>query len=558
MEIDLRHVLRSARRWWWIVVLCPALIGMLAFLYTERQEPMYQAQAKLFVDPSGNGQFDYNSILSAERLTKTYQKLVENRAVLNGVIAALNLPLTPDQLAAQVTSSADGDTQLLIVTVSDTDPEMAAAIANEVATQFAAYVRETSTSADGQTLDQINAAVTEIESQIESTQETIAVLQAGTNANSVAVQDQISALNTSLATYQVSYASLITQRSEEQLRQLMSVDRVKLYEAAYAPGAPYSPVLMVNLILALMAGLIIATAVVVLLEYLDNTVKANADFLELTGGPLLAAINMVQKITPGRKQLFMLDQPKGGAAESIRLLRTNIEFASATREIATIGISSPNPSEGKSTVAANLAVTLAQAGFMTALIDADLRRPTQHRLFETGSERGLSTLLTIGDRPWSWAARETMVPNLTLIPAGPLPPNPADLLSLERLRQILTEMRTTFDVIVIDTPPIHAVSDPLIIAAHVDGMIIVAKSGKTRTDALKRAAETLHGGAIRVIGVVVNQQASKSSTGYYYTDYHAIQDKIASEPGTRRRLHRSEPLGAEIKSPKIEQSSSAD
>jgi capsular exopolysaccharide synthesis family protein len=293
-----------------------------------------------------------------------------------------------------------------------------------------------------------------------------------------------------------------------------------------------------------------------LLEYLDNTVKTTTEFTALVGGPLLAAVNAVPKLGLGRKQLFVLDQPKGGAAESIRLLRTNIEFASATNEIATLGITSPNPGEGKSTVASNLAVTLAQAGFVTALIDADLRRPTQHRVFQTGNERGLSTLLTMAERPWTWAARETMVPNLTLIPAGPLPPNPADLLSLERLRQILTDMRSTFDVIVVDTPPVLAVSDPLIIAAHVDGMVIVTSGGKTRLDALKRAADTLQRGSIRLIGVVINQQSSSGKDGYYYNDYHAVQEKITDSP--RRRGHRASPPAVELTPAKMEPTSTAD
>jgi capsular exopolysaccharide synthesis family protein len=228
----------------------------------------------------------------------------------------------------------------------------------------------------------------------------------------------------------------------------------------------------------------------------------------------------------------VLEHPKGGAAESIRLLRTNIEFASATKEIATLGITSANPGEGKSTMAANLAVTLAQAGFVTALIDADLRRPSQHRIFGVGNDRGLSTLLSSPDRPWEWGSVPTMLPNLTVVPAGPLPPNPADLLSLERMRELLTEMRHTFDVIVLDTPPVLVVSDPLIVAAHVDGMILVTKSGKTRLDALRRAAATIQAGSVRIIGVIVNQQAGRGTEGYYYTEYHAVDESPRS--GSRR------------------------
>jgi non-specific protein-tyrosine kinase len=533
------------------------LIAALAFVYTSRQLPMYEASAKLLVDPSGNGQSDYNTILSAERMTNTYQKLVKTRPVLELVVANLQTPLTVDDLSTMVSATADSETQLLTIHVSDTNPDRAALIANEVAKQFTAYVRETSSSANGETLAQLDAAIADIEAKIEATEDEIDAIEAGPDPDSATNEGKLAALNATLDQYTVTHGTLINTRSETQVRVAISVDPVRLFESAYPPAGPYAPALMVNLVLAVMAGGIIATGIIVLMEYLDNTVKATADFTSLVGGPLLAAVNIVPKLAPGRKQLFVLDQPKGGAAEAIRLLRTNIEFASATREIATLGITSPNPGEGKSTVAANLAVTLAQAGFVTALIDADLRRPTQHRLFETGNERGLSTLLTMDERPWSWAARETRVPNLTVIPAGPLPPNPADLLSLERLRQILAEMRSTFDVIVVDTPPVLAVSDPLIIAAHVDGMIVVTNGGKTRLDALKRTAQTLQRGAIRVIGVVVNQQGAKSKDGYYYTEYHAVEEKIGNSP--RRHGQRADgPTPVELKTPKVEQSTPAD
>lgn len=554
MEVDLRHVLRSGRRWWWIVLLCPALIGILAFLYTLRADPLYLAQSKLFVNPSGTTQLDYNSIMSAERLTKTYEKLVENRAVLDNVIASLGLEMDADELDGQVTVQADGNTQLLLVSVSDTDPERAAQIANAIATEFTKYVAADASESGGQTAEQIDLAITDMQTKINETEASIAKLEKSDNADSTKTQDKIATLEATLNQYQQTYATLITTRTDAQVRAASQVNPVRVSVPAYAPSSPYSPNLVVNMILAFMAGLIIAFGIVLLLVYLDNTVKASADFPALAGGPLLTTVNVVSRLKPGRKQLFVLDQPKGPAAESIRLLRTNIEFASATKEIATLGITSPNPSEGKSTVAANLAVTLAQAGFMTALIDADLRRPTQHRVFELTNDRGLSTLLTMPERPWTWASRETMVPNLSVIPAGPLPPNPADLLSLDRLRNILGEMRSTFDVIVIDTPPVLAVSDPLIIAAHVDGMIVVTNGGKTRVDALKRAGTTLQRGAIRIIGVVVNQQSSGTKDGYYYTDYHAVGEKIGTM-GTRR----GKSQGGDLKpAPKLEQGTPAD
>src|SRR4051812_3189180 len=175
--------------------MCPLLIGALAFGYTRHEQPLYEAQAKLFVDPSGDGQYDYNSILSAQSLTKTYQKLVKNRDVMSAVVTSLGLQTSPDAVAGQVRASADGDTQLLIVSVSDTDPDRAASIANAVAEQFALYVRNKSTSSDGQSLDQLDAAVSGVEDQIKKTEDSIAALEASPDAASSNVQDQIATLN---------------------------------------------------------------------------------------------------------------------------------------------------------------------------------------------------------------------------------------------------------------------------------------------------------------------------------------------------------------------------
>lgn len=554
MDVDLRQLLSNARRWWWILALGPALFGSLAFAYTSRQIPQFRAQATLLIQPTqSSGGLDYNALLTAERLAKTYQKLITTRPVLDNVIATLHLTTGSAALAAQIKASTETDSQLLYIDVVDPDPARAAVIANEVGAQFSAYIKSQSSSADGQTLAQLDKSVKTLEDQIKATDTRIAELKANPNQADPAVTSELDSLNATLDTLRPTYGSLLSALANAQSRAAVSVDRVSVAAPAYAPSAPFAPRKLVNLILGVLGGSIIALALVTFLDYLDNTVKDSLDFPALAGGPLLATLGALGKITPGRKQLFMLDQPKGGAAESIRLLRTNIEFASATREIASVGITSANTGEGKSTVAANLAITLAQAGFNTALVDADLRRPSQHRVFDLVNDRGLSTLLSAPDRRWQWAAHESNVPNLSVIPSGPIPPNPADLLSLERLREVLDDMRGTFDVIVIDMPPVLAVSDPLIISAHVDGMILVARDGKTRIDAMKRAAATLQRGAIRIIGVVINQHSAKGGTGYYYSgDYHVVESRVPSPRPKRAKaeeLPTAEPSRLERGSP---------
>jgi len=274
----------------------------------------------------------------------------------------------------------------------------------------------------------------------------------------------------------------------------------------------------------------IAVGAVALLEYLDNTVKAETDFPELVGAPLLAAIRTVPRIRAGREQLFVAEQRNSPAAEAVRLLRTNLDFAAAAQEIKTLAITSASPQEGKSTVTANLGVAMAQAGFSTVIVDADLRRPSQHRIFDVWNGHGLTSFLTRPDLPWRSAAVETGVANLALIPSGPLPPNPAELLTLDRFRQLLDELIETVDVVLVDTPPVLAASDPLVVAMHTDGVALVCRAGRTRTGALRHAAAALQAGSVRIVGVVLSQQRARAGASYSYAEYYGPSGKEAPQP----------------------------
>lgn len=461
MELELRQLFRVVRRWWWLLLLLPILTGLTTNRIAARQQPLYSAETLLQVNlaPGTTGSADYNSLLFAQNLASTYQQLISTRSVLTSVITKLHLPYTVDELRSRVTAATVHDTMLLSVKVSDTDPARAAAIANAVATEFAAHVKQQP------------------------------------------VQEGAAA-------------------------------QITLADPAVPPTSPYAPRTKLYTLLSLFIGLLLALGVAFLLEYLDNTVKATSDFAELTGAPLLATVGAIPKLQAGHGQLFVLEQPKLGSTEAIRLLRTNLEFAAASQEITTLAVSSPGLGEGKSTLTANLGVAMAQAGFSTVIVDADLRRPSQHRIFGVPNQRGLTSLLTHPQQAWRWAAAEVM-PGLALVPSGPLPPNPADLLSLDRLRALLTELASSVDLILIDTPPLLAVSDPLVIATNVDGVMLVCRAGQTRLDALRRAAASLQQGAVRIVGTVVNQQSGRGADGYYYyTGYYQADDTAPRGPSS--------------------------
>jgi polysaccharide biosynthesis transport protein len=273
--------------------------------------------------------------------------------------------------------------------------------------------------------------------------------------------------------------------------------------------------------LGLFVGALLGAGVVALLEFLDNTVKPEMDVQGLTGAPLLATVSNLTKLEPGGRQVYTMSQPQSSAAESLRLLRTNLEFASASEPIHALTVSSPSPGEGKSTTAANLGVVMAQSGLTTVVIDADLRKPTQHRIFGVDNQAGLTTLLTHPEQAWGEVAKKVALPGLLLVPSGPIPPNPSDLLSSDRFARLVERIKSEADLVIIDSPPVLSASDALAISRHTDGAILVVHSGKTRSDALRHASHSIHQGGIRLIGVVLNRQKGQHGASYYGEYYGA-------------------------------------
>ncbi len=304
---------------------------------------------------------------------------------------------------------------------------------------------------------------------------------------------------------------------------------VGINNLARVPDAPFEPKPLTAGLLGAFVGLLLAVALIAVLEFLDNTVKPQQNFQEMTGSPMLASIPQAPNVRTGSHQVYTVAQPRSSAAEAVRLLRTNLEFASASSDIKRFVVSSPNPGEGKSTTVANIGVVLAQAGIRTVIIDADLRRPTQNRIFGVPGDDGLTTLLTHPDRPWETVARRVAVSNLMLISSGPIPPNPSDLVSSPRFIKLLDTIAEDVDMIILDSPPLLAASDGLAMAAHSDGIVLVCFSGKTRLDQLAHAADSVKQGGIRLIGVVLNR-TKKQQGATYYGDYYYHANEASAAP----------------------------
>lgn len=231
--------------------------------------------------------------------------------------------------------------------------------------------------------------------------------------------------------------------------------------------------------------------------------------------------------------LITMEQSKSPISEAFRTLRTNVQFTSVDSETKKIMVTSAGPREGKSTTVANLAVSIAQTGKTVLVVDADLRNPTQHKIFGLDNVQGLSLAL-VQDQDYRDYVRETAVPGLLVITGGPIPPNPAELVGSKRMKRLIEEVSQQYDVVLIDTPPIVAVTDAAILAQEVDGVILVLASGEVNKDFAQRAKEQLDKVDAKILGAVLNKADMKTSEYYYYYYYHGSDD-----PKKKHKRHKA-------------------
>lgn len=224
-----------------------------------------------------------------------------------------------------------------------------------------------------------------------------------------------------------------------------------------------------------------------------------------------------------KRNLVVGTNPTAVVSEQFRSIRTNIMYAGVQKDITAVLFTSDTPVAGKSTVAANMAVAYAQAGKKTLLLDADLRRPTSHHTFEVSNNMGLSNAI-VNDIPLSRVISETSYENLDLLTSGPIPPNPAELLSVSTFDAIMVRLKTDYDMVIMDSPPILSVTDAQLLSKNADGVILVTNVEKNNRDRLNEAIELLEKSSANIIGIVLNKRMKKSKKEDYRYFYQASAD----------------------------------
>jgi len=296
----------------------------------------------------------------------------------------------------------------------------------------------------------------------------------------------------------------------------------KPLDKARVPTVAVSPSLRVNMMVAGSLALTLGLGFVILIVFLDRSIKTTAD-AQLAGGTsvlgVVPALKEAGSIDDHARDMYVHTHPNSPVAECCRSLRTNILFSSADKRLKTIIVSSPNPREGKTTVVMYLGTTMAQSGQRVLLIDTDMRRPRLHVSTGVSRQHGISDLI-LGAQNYDDVIKATEVPNLFVLPCGPLPPNPAELLMTKRFEAVLAELATRFDRVILDSPPLGAVTDAVVLSKIADGVILVARSRKTLREELRRAAKQIRDVKGQIFGLILNELDDRGSGGYSYYSYH--------------------------------------
>jgi capsular exopolysaccharide synthesis family protein len=345
------------------------------------------------------------------------------------------------------------------------------------------------------------------------------------------------------------YNTLLERQKEADLARRMKVNNVNVVDEPTEPRSPIRPNTLMNLGIGSLVGLVLGIALAVIREQMDSSLKTPTDVetrLNLTFVGMLPALDedapayggyggkrkkkktrRPAPLAKGDPALYVHDRPLSGVAEAARSLRTNLMFMNPDRPHRTLLVTSAAPSEGKTTVACSIAIAMAQSGKRTVIIDCDLRRPRLHRIFGRSGEAGVTAVL-VGDASIGDVAKPALagpdgdeIPNLFTIPAGPPPPNPADLLQSERFKKFLSDLLEHFDRVVIDSPPLAAVTDSAIVSTLVDGTIFVVRAFKTSHHLARQGLRALRDIDAPIIGAVLNAvDLTKSSYSYYYNQYY--------------------------------------
>jgi capsular exopolysaccharide synthesis family protein len=488
---------------------------------------------------------DEKETLTSDKLSRMHQQVIQaeaNRIMKESMYEQVKAGKT-DKLPEEFTDAKIADRQKkleeLQIRAAQLDEKFGPENPNVLDTKKQIAVLQT----------QITASIKALEEKVKvdydrALREERSLVEALERAKSEASQQnqsliQFGILKENLETAKKLYTDLLQKYNHSQIQRAEQQNNMNYIEPAEIPGGPIGPFRLRIIIMAFFMGLLGGVIVAFTLNYLDNTVKTVEDINRYTQLPALGVIPKMIRENPrngsqkqiaiggNASQLVAFDK-RSTAAEAYRALRTSVLLSSAGTPPKILLVTSGQPGEGKTTTIVNSGISLAQLGASVLIIDCDLRKPAVHKFFDIDNTRGLSTYLS-RDIPIDSVIQNVSIKNLSIIPSGAIPPNPAELVSSERMRDMLKTLSEKYDHILIDSPPLINVTDPVILSTLVNGVILVVQGGRSKREVVRRARQELANVGAKIFGVVLNNVDLRREGYDYYYHYRYYSDYYGQE-----------------------------
>jgi polysaccharide biosynthesis transport protein len=514
--MDLKHYLAVLGRRKRVIAVTAAVTVVVAIIGTLLATPSYEAAAMLRIAAASGASAEYvgyNDIMYADRLMNTYSKIATNEATLKELAQKLDLQKAPD-----VVAEIPANTELISIKVEDRDPALAAHAANTLAdilvADFRSQYAETGKTTQGLLSDQLATVKADLDQAWRNYE--------GLVAKSPKNTDEIETARRNVELEQDRYAKLSDQYEQSRIADTLRAGTISIVQQADVPKVPSKPRKEINLALGLLIGLIGGVALAFLLEHLDTTVYTTRQIEETTELSTLAQIPSATRQYP--MHLFNSNSPH---EEAFRRLRANILMLGQDVPLRTLMVTSAGPGEGKSTVVANLARMMAKLQRRIVVVDCDLRLPSLQRVFHLPNDTGLSSVLR-GETTLEQALQFSNIPGVLVLTSGPIPGDPAELLSSPRMAVLIKRLADQCDMVLLDTPALLAVADAGVLAQLADGVVLVVGRALVREEALRTTREQLANLKARLVGVVVNH-AERGNGNYYRYGKPGVQAHASSE-----------------------------
>jgi non-specific protein-tyrosine kinase len=501
--VTVREYLNVFLRRKWVILITFAVVMLVAVLGTLLSTPKYRASTVLRVlaisGGTGSDWVTYDT-KQIDRLMNTYAEFATSRPVLQELVERLQLNEWPVIEVETLT-----DTELMQITAEAPDPVVARDAANALTEILIAQSRALY-GGTGKTAQEILA---EQLAQVKSELDQAWVDYEAVVTDSPEDTERISAASRTIELKETTYGELLDQYERNRVREAVLANSLSVVEPAVTPREPSKPRKELNLALGFVVGLAGGVALAFLIENIDTTVYGIEQIKRLTGLPILGKVPAAGK----QEQHSLFD---GGSiqGEAFRRLRTNLFTLDHDSPLRTLLVTSSEPKEGKSTIVANLAFSIGQSGRKVIVVDAHLRLPTVHRIFELTNRVGLSSVLE-DKATLEEAVQHSKIPGVDVLTSGPLPSNPAELLSSPRMAQLAEQLATQYDLALFDCPSLLAVTDAAALSQNVNGVILVVERARARQERVRAARQELSDVNATPIGVVVNRSQEDSVFDYY-------------------------------------------